>query len=286
MKPSIAVVGYGFVGRAVSNGFKDFALVEVADNNPELKVHTLDSLLNHTVYDCVFVCVPTPMNSQTGAIDASIVESVCSEIYSFYEKSEFKQPIIVIKSTTVPSALLRIVEQNPSIRLVMNPEFLVEKTALEDFENQDRIVLGGNPKDCEYVEKLYRMKWNNAKYWISDLVSASLVKYMNNSFLALKVSFIAEWHKLAKAAGVDPYWLVNAFLGDTRVSPAHTKQPGPDGLKGFGGKCFPKDICALLGYARKCFDIDLKTMRAAWEANLEIREERDWEKIKGATSNG
>lgn len=286
MTLSIAVVGYGFVGKAVANGFKDIASVEVADNNSELKVHTLDSLLNHTVYDCFFVCVPTPMNIKTGHIDSSIVEKVASNIYNFYTKAEFKQPIIIIKSTTIPSALLRIKDRCPDIRLVMNPEFLVEKTAIEDFENQDRIVLGGEYEDCKYVENLYRLKWKNAKYWIKDLVSASLVKYMNNTFLALKISFIAEWHKLAKAAGVDPYWLVEAFLGDKRVNPSHTKQPGPDGYRGFGGKCLVKDLHALVNYAKQIYDIDFRTLRAAWETNLNVRPERDWEKIKGATSNG
>lgn len=281
----IGVCGYGFVGKALVEGFKPIADFTIIDSKWSNQTYDDLSQENSGITPFIFICVPTPMQVSTNRLDSSIVKEVCDEIYNYYRgQTSFEDcPIVIIKSTVTPDVLQAIKKNCPGIKLVMNPEFLVEKTAVSDFKHQNRIVLGGEKEDVDKVAELYKNLWPKAKYWLTDLTTASLVKYMNNSFLALKVSFIAEWHRIAKNLNVDPKLLVHAFLGDIRVNKSHTEQPGPDGDYGFGGKCFPKDINAIIEYA-KTLDCSMHTLEAAWQTNLEVRSNKDWETIEGAVT--
>jgi UDPglucose 6-dehydrogenase len=107
-----------------------------------------------------------------------------------------------------------------------------------------------------------------------------MIKYMNNCFLATKVSFMNEMKLLANESNVDWNIAVDGFALDPRVGSSHLSVPGPDGKLGFGGSCFPKDLQALIFYA-KSLGLDMHTLSSVWNTNIQVRPEKDWEKLKG-----
>jgi len=285
MTVTAGIVGFGFVGRAIVHGLS--GKIDFMINDPKIEQ---SASMDELVKKCnpIFIAVPTPMRLETNKIDTSIMDYVIEKICSLQEGLKEK-PIIVIKSTITPDALRRYKEEHPDLRLVMNPEFLTERNAKLDFLNQSRIVLGGDREDTEPLDTFYsRFGFAHVPKWHMPLEAAALVKYMCNTFLATKLSFMNEWHQLIKKANLEFCWenMLNAFLGDNRIGNSHVRIPGPDGKPGWGGKCFPKDLNALVHYAEDSLSIDMKTLKAAWESNLKVRPIKDWEEIEGATSNG
>ena len=110
--------------------------------------------------------------------------------------------------------------------------------------------------------------------------TAELIKYFNNVFFAVKVSFANEMKKVCEA--IDANWDValSAFVADSRVADSHLHVPGPDGKSGFGGTCFPKDLCAFITFAEN-LNTPANVIKGAWDTNLEVRPSKDWEKLKG-----
>ena len=158
---------------------------------------------------------------------------------------------------------------------------MTEKNAKEDFINQSRIILGGVNSLTAKVAELYKWRFDNKVPIIqTDYQTAELIKYMNNIFLATKVSFMNEMFLVANKVGANWEKAVEGFLLDNRVGSSHVNVPGHDGKFGFGGSCFPKDIQAFIEFSNK-LDVDLKVIKAAWNTNLKVRPERDWESLKG-----
>jgi UDPglucose 6-dehydrogenase len=110
--------------------------------------------------------------------------------------------------------------------------------------------------------------------------TAETVKYFTNCFLATKVSFANEMKQICDEVNVDYDKVVEYGLYDKRIGRTHLSTPGPDGKKGFGGSCFPKDLNALIHVA-KDNGVKPTVLQAVWEKNLEVRPEKDWEKLKG-----
>ena len=107
---------------------------------------------------------------------------------------------------------------------------------------------------------------------------------MNNTFFATKVSIVNEFKLLADKIGANWDDALYGFASDGRIGDSHLHVPGPDGRLGYGGTCFPKDVNALLSFAKEN-GVNLNTIEGGWKTNLEVRPERDWEKIKGEVSN-
>ena len=107
-----------------------------------------------------------------------------------------------------------------------------------------------------------------------------MVKYMTNTFFATKISFLNDMKLLADKCGVIWKDAIEGFVRDGRVGHSHLDVPGHDGKYGFGGSCFPKDIQALINFGESN-DVDMNVLKGAWETNLKVRPERDWEKLKG-----
>jgi len=110
--------------------------------------------------------------------------------------------------------------------------------------------------------------------------TAEAVKYFTNCFLATKVSFANEFKQICDEVDVDYDKVIEYALYDQRIGRTHFSTPGPDGRKGFGGSCFPKDLNALI-YVAKSLGINPAVLSATWKKNLEVRPERDWEQLKG-----
>ena len=136
----IGIIGNGFVGNAIHQGMKDYFDVLVYDSIPEKKINTFARV---NELEIIFICVPTPM-TEDGAFDLSIVKEVINRLSS--------NKILIIKSTITPQAAETLIEKFPNQRFVFNPEFLTERTAVRDFQNPARIVLGGN--DHNSVQKV------------------------------------------------------------------------------------------------------------------------------------
>lgn len=271
----IAVVGAGIVGNAFYEGMRHAFEVVRYDTRPEFSdVKNLNELLS-LVDGPIFVCVPTPMNSD-GSASTSIVESVIREISEIDNKRT-----VVIKSTVPPGTTEKLnVVYGPSMSVVFNPEFLTEAKPVEDFKNQDRIILGGNSEATQVISDLYLIAYPNVMQVQCDATTAEMVKYVGNCFLATKISFANEINQICEKLGVQYEGVINLAMLDSRLGKSHWKVPGPDGHYGFGLTCFPKDINALIAVAIE-LGVDPKVLRAAWEKNLEVRPERDWEKMKG-----
>jgi UDPglucose 6-dehydrogenase len=275
----IGIIGKGFVGSAVAHGFSHQtsygASIKIYDLNPERSQNSLEETVNES--DFIFLSVPTPSDAK-GNMDLSIVENALNEISNVNKN---KSNIVLLRSTVVPGTTKIFQDKFPNIRFVFNPEFLTERSAAFDFINQTRVILGGDSKYTSQVKKLYQDRFGSFLPVIeTNFQTAELIKYMNNLFFATKVSFLNEMKLLADKIDVDWDKAVEGFVLDGRIGHSHLSVPGPDGRFGFGGSCFPKDIQALISFAKE-YDINMNVLEGAWETNLKVRPEKDWEKLKG-----
>ena len=278
MKKNIGIIGNGFVGSTIASGFALDANVFVYDLDEKRRTHTIAEVVHKS--DFIFICVPTPMKLETGEIDLSIIRDVFADVKRLTVK---RGQIFIIKSTVTPTSLETIIKENPELRIVFSPEFLTERSARLDFINSSRIVIGGNEKDTDEVEELFKVRFPFTRIIKTDLITAQFIKYMANCFFATKVSFMNEMFQAATTLDVDWQQAMEGFVSDGRIGNSHLRVPGHDGYLGFGGKCFPKDLNAFITLYES-IGVKPTIMKAAWEKNLEIRECHDWLAIDGATS--
>lgn len=277
----IGIIGNGFVGSAVEFGFSANvgvdADVKVYDKDENKSTHTLKEVVVES--DIIFISVPTPSN-QNGSVNLDIVNDVLAEISQIKKENKFDN-IILLRSTAIPGTTRKLQEKYSNLRIVFNPEFLTERSANQDFINQSRFVLGGDPNDISIVSKLFRERFGSTISIIeTNYESAELIKYMTNTFFATKISFLNDMKILSDESGARWEDVIEGFVRDGRVGHSHLNVPGHDGKYGFGGSCFPKDIQALISYGDSV-GVDLSVLKGAWKTNLKVRPEKDWEQLKG-----
>ena len=264
---NIGIVGQGFVGNAIYQKFKDYYDVFTYD----LDEHKCNSTKSK-VYSCdiVFICLPTPMGKD-GKCYTGIVENVIKELQC---------KIAVIKSTIIPGTTDELNKKYPHIDIVHNPEFLTERNAVEDFKNQNRIILGGPRPATTKLKQMYSKVFPKAVIVKTGAKHAEMVKYFTNSFLATKVSFANDMYKICNALGLDYDKVVEYATYDDRLGKSHWSVPGPDGDFGYGGICFPKDVRALVKLSDE-INAHSNILSATEKTNYEVRKNKDWEKAKG-----
>ena len=267
-KFKVGVIGNGFVGEAQAFAFSPTTDLRIYDVDPLRATHTKEE-----IDECnfIFVCVPTPMKKD-GTQDTSYIDKVF--------ESAVEGPIYIIKSTILPGTTQLLSDKYPTIGIVFSPEFLTERTAKLDMLTQARIVLGGKKELTEKVRQLFEQRFMNRTIIETDSTTAELIKYMNNTFFATKVSIMNEFKLLSDAIGANWNDALYGFASDGRIGDSHLHVPGPDGRLGYGGTCFPKDVNALLTFAEEN-GVKLNTILGGWATNLYVRPERDWEKDKG-----
>ena len=204
-----------------------------------------------------FLCVPTP-EGEDGSADLSYVEAAAAEIRDVLPRDS-----VVVNKSTVPVGSTRVVERvlrRPDVHVVSNPEFLREGTAVHDFLNPDRVVVGADDQSAALrVGELYSAI--NAPLVVTDAASAEMIKYAANAFLATKLSFVNAIAAICEGVSADVRDVMRGIGYDKRIGHEFLK-PGP----GWGGSCFPKDSVALLEIARRAgYDFDL--LRSAVTAN-------------------
>tara|TARA_Y100000004_G_scaffold81420_1_gene91442 strand:+ start:1852 stop:2721 length:870 start_codon:yes stop_codon:yes gene_type:complete len=283
IKQKIGVVGNGFVGGAVRYGFSPNvgcdAEVRTYDKDPNKSTHSLEETINES--DFIFLSVPTPAN-RDGSINIDILDSVLSDI----NRISKRQNVILIRSTVVPGTTWSLQERYTDLNLLFNPEFLTERSANFDFINQSRFIVGSGGSQLskmhsENFTNLIKDRFGSCVAVLeTNYETAEMIKYMSNCFFATKISFMNEMYQVAKKCNVNWDEALDGFVSDGRVGHTHLNIPGPDGKYGFGGSCFPKDVQAMIDFGNT-LDVDMNVLSAVWEKNLEVRPERDWEKLKG-----
>ena len=278
-KPNIGIIGRGFVGSAVQHGFSPNvgcdAEVRVYDKDPTKSLHSLEETV--TLSDFVFISVPTP-TKKNGNIDLTILEDVINDIYNVSKNND---TIFLIRSTIIPGTTRSLQLKFPNLKLVFNPEFLTERSANFDFINQARYIVGGDKKNTEKTAELFKWRFGKAISILeTDYESAELIKYMANTFFATKISFLNDMKLLSDKCDANWNDVINGFVQDGRIGHSHLNVPGWDGKYGFGGSCFPKDIQAIIAFGDSLV-LDMTVLKGAWETNLKVRPERDWENLKG-----
>jgi len=268
----IGIIGHGFVGSAVSNGFSVDTEQFIVD--PKFTDNTVQELVNSKV-EMTFICLPTPEVPKKLDVDTRIVREVLTEL----EKLNY-EGIVVIKSTITPHHLDHLTLLS-TLRIVYNPEFLTERNSLQEFVNPNMQILGGDIQDCIEVEKAY-LNHSTVKIvptFKTDLTSASLIKYTINSWLATKVSFFNDIYHLHQSSNADTSWneFIDMLKRDPRVGDSHMEVPGSDGKFGFGGHCLPKDTKALLYYS-KLAGAPLSLLQKVIEKNDQERLDSDPQK--------
>jgi UDPglucose 6-dehydrogenase len=200
--------------------------------------------------DVSFICVGTP-SKNNGEIDLTYIKDVCKELGGLLRDLDYH--LVVVKSSVVPgttdSVILPLLEKNSGKKagefgVCVNPEFLREGKAVNDFMNPDRIVIGEYDKRSgDMLEELY--KKFSCPMLRTDLKTAEMIKYASNNFLSMKVSFINEIGNICKRLGIDSYKVAEGMSLDHRISPNFLNS----GI-GWGGSCFPKDSRSLIQLAR------------------------------------
>jgi UDPglucose 6-dehydrogenase len=292
----ISVVGSGYVGLITAAGFAekghevlcvdiDAKKVDMINSRkPPIYEKGLQEILERVVPDklkatldlegsvlateVTFICVGTPSDDD-GSINLKYVKEVSAQLGKILRKKK-EYHVVVVKSTIIPGStdehVIPILQKESAKKagsdfgVVMNPEFLREGVAIEDFMNPDRIVIGSiDLRSGDTIEGLY-FKFK-APVLRVNLKTAEMIKYTANSMLATKISFINEVGNICKRLGVDVYDVAKGIGLDHRIG-AHFISAGP----GFGGSCFPKDVKALVHKASEV-GVDTKLLDAVLDVN-------------------
>lgn len=238
---SVAIIGYGYVGKAVEAFFRSHYKTVIYD--PPLGYTDKDAV---NAASLAVICVPTPMSAD-GSVDLSFIEGTFEWLTA---------PLILIKSTVPPGTTARLTKQySLEERLVFSPEYIGEGKYTvpfwkgwphpTDMKLHNFFIFGGAPRAMtQILEYFKRIAGPSARFMQTDSTTAELVKYMENSWLAAKVTFVNEFYEIAKAFGVDYNELRELWLLDGRVEPSHTLVFTES--RGFGGKCLPKDLNGIV----------------------------------------
>ena len=213
------------------------------DNFNRMSFHENYLGLNWDETDIVFICVQTPNNLETNSVDTKFLESAITEI----SKLENKDITITVKSTIPPYEIENVcnnVGYDKNL-LTFNPEFLREGSAVHDFFNPDRVVIGGlNQEKVKKLEQLYSSY--DAEIIITDPISSQLIKYLANTYLPMRLSFANEATRLVEYSNANLQDVLKGVGLDTRIG-SHYFRPSPS----WGGSCFPKDLIEVNNFYNK-----------------------------------
>lgn len=249
---TIGVLGLGFVGRAVYNSYtiKDDSLDKCFYDPFVRGSKTFDEFCS--LADVIFVCLPTP-KAEDGTVDASIIYEM---IENLNNNIDSMGKHIIIKSTLTPDVYKKIVKLGCNLEISYVPEFLTANNADKDYLTTNRIIIGSDNNSHKLVEEVLRLSdiQTNTYIYVSVL-SAIMIKYISNSFLASKIIFFNEIYDLVEkiSDNKDFVWeeISQALDYDDRIGKTHRQVPGWDGERGYGGACFPKDVSAIVEFSKK-----------------------------------
>ena len=225
------------------------------------------------------------MNLDDGSCHLGILENTLEEINDWCDEMEFyglEQRTIIIKSTIQPGTTEKWNQKYKKIDIAFNPEFLTEANSIEDFKNQNRIIIGSTRKVGAKIKSIYSKVFPKVPIIKTSSTIAEMIKYFTNCFLAMKVSYANEMYQICEKLDIDYDKVVEYAVRDERIGISHLNVPGPDGDYGFGGHCLPKDLNALINLSEKQgLGLNINVLKAALDTNNRVRTDRDWEQQKG-----
>ena len=255
-------------------------LEKVVSTGDLIPQNDVNKLVNET--DGCFICVGTP--TKNNSIDLTQIINSVKAITESIKDNQKKNYKIIIRSTIIPNTsknvILPILNQELSklgFGLAVVPEFLREGNALDDFMNPDKIVIGSSDNDTKlFVKEIFSDFKDKCEFIETNLESSELIKYTNNAFFSMLISFSNEIANISeKIPGVDPYNILKALISDKRITSKINKEKIIPSLEsylipgcGFGGSCFPKDVQALLDYSNKN-NVDTPLLKAILDINAE-----------------
>lgn len=252
---TIGIIGVGTVGKALASYFQGKGTTPLLYDPPK-QIGSLEELDRA---DVVFICVPTP-STKEGVVDLSFVEEACRNIGG--------QKVVVLKSTVLPGTTARLQEAYPHHQFLFNPEFLQESRPLEDMLHPSRQIVGYTEKSRGMAQQVLEMLPSAPLARVIRAEEAEMVKYFGNTYLALKVIFANQFADLCERLGID-YEMVRECAGaDPRIGQGHLNVRH-SGYRGYGGKCFPKDMRAFIRFAREK-GLELRLHEAAESLNAEL----------------
>jgi UDPglucose 6-dehydrogenase len=247
----IILVGYGFVGKAYYEAFKNTEKIQIID-----PLYNKKKITDFPDAEGIIVCVPTPQ-SEDGSCDMGYVNSVLEEC---------PQNIpIMIKSTVSLEGWKALKKTYPKHSITFSPEFLRAATAIEDVLATKRVIIAGG--DHIFWSYVYEKAFPGVIVHLLKPEEAITVKYFRNSFLATKVAFFNQIYDFCEELDLDYRYVREAIALDDRIGPSHTYVF--EDSRGFGGYCFPKDTAALLSTS-KSLGVDLSILEAAVLYNNDI----------------
>ena len=275
MKPNIGIVGFGFLGRALAHGFNLHTNIKIYDKYDNV-YNTLEETVNDSDY--IFVGVPTPM-CDDGSQDLTNIYDAVDNITRVAKDGK----IIILRSTIIPGTTRAIQFKHTDHDFVFFPEFLTERSAKLDFINASRLIFGGSKHATDEVVELFRPRFPHTPIFQTTWEGAEVAKYMSNCFLAIKVMFANEMYDVAKHINVPYEQLRDMWLASGWIANTHVDVPGHDGDRGYGGKCFPKDVKAFVAWAEEQ-GLSMEVCKAADGVNERLRTNKNWLDIPGCTS--
>ena len=276
----IGIIGNGFVGKATNILKNDNVDLVVYDIDPNLCNPVGTSLEDICNTDIVFISVPTPMNKD-GSCHIGILESVVGNIKNICDLNE---NLIVIRSTVPPGTA-------DSLNCYFMPEFLTEKNFENDFINNEHWIFGlkNTEQDITFKTKISelftlshesgKIKHNNL-HFVSNS-EAEMIKLFRNNYLSVKVGFCNEIAEFCEKKNINYENVRKLAVLDSRIGESHSKVPGHDGKRGYGGTCFPKDTHNLKCEMEKT-GMTSYVIKNVIERNEKVdRSEKDWNSNKG-----
>lgn len=272
----IGLIGKGFVGEALYQSFSKRGQ-EVIAYDKFKQIGTFEDVLDAEI---IFLCLPTPFIENFG-YDLSSIHDVCQKLAAHrYQKA------VVLKSTVEPGTTVMLA-QRYGLNLIYNPEFLTQRTAAEDFDQQKHIVIGeikSKVRELYYqgihtplvgfttLLVLYQDLYPEAQISVSSATEAEAMKLFCNNFYAMKVQIFNEFYLLCQRVGIDYELVKKMMLGNGWINEMHTKVPGPDGKLSYGGACFKKDTNALRIYMKRQ-NVPHKVLEATITERNEMRKD-------------
>lgn len=302
---NIGVIGTGYVGLTVGACLAEFGHhVTCADidatkidmlNNGKIPIYEpgLEEMVTHwsthstlkfssdpgsviESADVVFIAVGTPMD-EDGQADLRAIRAVAKTIGTHlngYKLICTKSTVPIGTGSEIMSIIKKFAPAESEFDVVSNPEFLKEGTAISDFMQPDRVVIGCHTDRARKIidEVYWPLHEHGVPFVYTDIITAETIKYACNAFLAVKISFINEMANLCDATLADVLGVVKGMGYDSRIGHKFLR-PGP----GYGGSCFPKDVQAIL-YKSRVANVDLKVISSAVKAN-ELQKELVFKKF-------
>ena len=234
------IVGHGFVGSAIASLFSDEEKVIVAPKFTDNKISDNPGI----PFDAVFVSVDTPK-----AEGFKLLNSVLQELdYNMVEGTP-----VCCKSTATPEFYYEVSQKYKNIKIVHSPEYLNKTNPIKMFQGQKFFIIDGDQHAAMTVGHIFKSRLNHVKnIRYTDIKTAAMVKYSENAFLAMRVTFFNEVYKMHKAQGCEStYEEFAEMVGlDERIGQSHSKVPGSDGKFGWDSHCFNKDLYELEQFGR------------------------------------